>query len=100
MVDPHIDPALVPSQVVYPIGNGFALSGNQKVMDPHSPRLAHCAPLPPRILEVSDQFLLLGIHGNHRLSIGLVPAHFAVDELKLGIAVRVLPTFLGFLVRL
>ena len=29
-----------------------------------------------------------------------MPAHFAVDELKLGVAVRMLPAFLGFLVRL
>lgn len=69
-------------------------------MDSYTPGLAHRAPFPPCVLEVSDQSLFLGIHGNHRLAIGLMPAYFAVNELKPGVAVGILPALSGFLVRL
>jgi len=54
----------------------------------------------PAFLKSPTRFLLLGIHGNHRPAIGLKPAYFAVNELKLSAAVRMLQAFSGFLVRL
>ena len=45
--------------------------------------------LPPTVLEGPHQFLLLRVHGDHRLSQGELQLHRPVQVLKLGVAVRV-----------
>ena len=54
------------------------------------------APIGARVLVISNQFLLLGVHRDHRLPGSLKGEHLVVDVLELGIAVRVIVRqFLG-----
>ena len=57
-------------------------------------------PFLPRILVVADQFLLLGIHREDRLTTPLERLHLPVDVFKLGIAIGVILAFLGLAVGL
>src|SRR5271166_6112412 len=56
------------------------------------PRPTARLPLLARILVIADQFLLLGVHRDHRLAPPLQRADLAVDVLELGVAVRVVLT--------
>src|SRR3989304_1676075 len=55
--------------------------------------LASPSPLLSAIGIVSDQFLLLGVHGNDRLSGAYLLSHAGVDVFKLRIAIRMLLAF-------
>src|SRR3989304_22269 len=55
--------------------------------------LAFPEPLLSSIGKVSDQFLLLGVHGNDRLSGAHLLGHTGVDVFKLRIAIRMLLAF-------
>jgi hypothetical protein len=58
-------------------------------------RRAARPPLPATVLEVADQFLLFGVHRDHRLAVGQASLRRRIDELELGIAVGVAVAFLG-----
>jgi hypothetical protein len=60
--DDHI--AFIPSHIIDAIGNRFADRVTGKVID--QDRMRRAAPLAARVLEETNQFLLLGIHANHR----------------------------------
>jgi hypothetical protein len=45
-------------------------------------------PFPPIVFEVSNQLLLLTIHGNHRLASGFKGLPGSIDLLKLGVSIR------------
>ena len=100
MIDADAHPARVTGQVVHAVRDRLALAADQEVMDPYPLRIALRAPFPSGVLEVSDQFLLLGIDGNHRLSCLLLPANLRVDELELSVTVRVFAALLGLLIAL
>src|SRR6266487_4131544 len=56
-------------------------------------------PLPPIVFEVADQFLLLAIHRDNRITRGFKLLALLLDVPKLGITVRVATPLNGFLVR-
>jgi hypothetical protein len=93
VVDAHADPPRIAGEIVDARGNGFALLGNEEIMHAHPGGLTFRTPLAPTILEVSDQLLLLGIHGDDRLVGRLAAADLLIDVPKLGIAIRMLRPF-------
>jgi hypothetical protein len=56
----------------------------------HRDRLAPQAPLPAGVLVLADQFLLLGVHPDHRVPGRLLLLGLLVDVAELRVAVRVL----------
>ena len=54
----------------------------------------------PPFLKVADQFLLLGVHRDHRLAALLEAIDHRVDVLELGIAIRMRSAFLGLAIAL
>ena len=54
-----------------------------------SHRLALGPPFPARVLELTDQLLLLGVHADHRVRGVLVGFDLLIDVPELRIAVRV-----------
>ena len=63
-------------------------------------RIALRTPGPPPVLEVADQFLLLGVHRNDRLALSLGPSDLVVEIVKLGVPIRVLGAFFRLAIRL
>ena len=68
MVDADADPAFIIGEVVDPIGDRFAELAVEKVMDADRDRLPVRPPFATAILEVADQFLLLGIDRDRRVA--------------------------------
>src|ERR1700675_2139697 len=64
-------------------------------MPPNLFRIPLRPPLPPSVLELSQQFLLLGVNRYYRLAEGDVAPYFVINVLKLGIAIRMRVSFLG-----
>src|SRR5208337_1929374 len=89
VVDAEIDPSGVGSDVVDPVGYGLAEFGDDEVMHPDRLGLTLGPQLPPAILEVADEFLLLGIDRDRRLAGSLEGSHLGIDVLELGVAVGV-----------
>jgi hypothetical protein len=98
VVDSNADPALVLREVVDTVGNGLPELFVHKVMDEDLLEFATRLPFPPAILEVSDEFLLLRIDGNHGLATLLKTQNNGVDVLEVGIAVGVARAFSGLAV--
>src|SRR6266481_3493813 len=69
-------------------------------MDPNRLGIALGLPFPAAVLEVPDQFLLLGVDGNHRVAGGLVLRGRARDMIELGVAIRMLAALAGLARRL
>src|SRR5579871_3148658 len=86
--DADADPGLVVPQVIDAIRNGLALARIGKVVRIDFARLALATPGLPRILEISQGFLLLGVHRNGGLAAPLLRFHAAVDVAKLRIPIR------------
>ncbi len=74
--------------------------GDQKVVHPHAFRLTCRPPRAPSILEVSHQFLLLGVDGDDRLARRLAVADVREDVAKLGVPVGVRRPFARLPIRL
>src|SRR5206468_5963264 len=87
-------------QVEHPVRNDLAEFLINKVMDLDLFGLALGLPLPPAILERTDELLLLGIHRDHRLAALLKAIDHGVDVLELRIAIRMRSAFLGLAVAL
>jgi len=100
VVHAHADPALVPAQVVDPLGDRLAQDLVLEVLGPDLLRMAPPMPLPPGIAEIPDQLLLLGIDRDDRLALRLEGAHLAGDILELGVTIRVVAALLGLAVGL
>src|SRR5215471_4609045 len=62
---------------------------DEEIIDTHGYRLPGGVPLPPRVLEVPYQLLLLGVHGDDRLPGLQGRLDLGVDGGKLGIPIRV-----------
>jgi hypothetical protein len=56
--------------------------------------------LPPAVLEVSHQFLLLCVHRDHRLFAGQKAFNLAIDIFELRVPIRMAAAFLALPVRL
>ncbi len=65
-------PALVGAHVIHPIGRHFSQWRVNEVIDAPILRVAFGLPLASTILEVPNQFLLFGIHGDHGVADGLI----------------------------
>jgi len=87
---PDIDPAGVGAEVVRTVWNRLAQFIILEVVHSHGQRLALGMPLPPGILKVPHQFLLLGVHGDHGLSALLKPLGAPCDVLELRVAIGML----------
>src|SRR5512143_1806503 len=74
MIDADVDPAHIPPEVVGALGDRLADAGIREVVDLHLLGVPRGLPLPPAVLEVADQFLLLRVHGDDRPPGGEVAA--------------------------
>src|SRR5271166_6478419 len=61
VVDPDVDPARVCGQILNAIRHGATEFLDQEIVHAHFFRIALLAPLAAGVLEIADQFLLLGI---------------------------------------
>ena len=100
MIDPHADPAGIGGDVVDAVGHDLAELRDLEVMHPHLLGIALGPQFPTTVLEVANKLLLLGIHGNRRLLLGLERLDAGIDVLKLGIAVRVMASLTRLVVGL
>src|SRR5512135_1121861 len=90
MIDADVDPAHVPPEVVDAVGDRLANAGVREVVDLHLLRVPLGLPLPTSVLEVADQLLLLGVHGDDGPPGSDVSATDLADVSELGVAVGAL----------
>ena len=88
MIDPDADPATVLRQVIDTRGQRFAQVLVQKVMHPDSLGSALGLVLMPTIGKVTDQFFVLRVARDHRLTTLMKVFDSGVDVLKLGVPIR------------
>ena len=67
VISTDIDPCLVATHVVDTVGDCLADGVTRKIMYQHFFGCGHGLPLSATILEVTDEFFLLGVDGNHWL---------------------------------
>src|SRR4051812_39463949 len=90
VVDADVDPAQVPPEVVDAVGDRLADARVREVVDPYLLRVPLGLPLPSAILEVADQFLLLGVDGDDGPTGCEVAATGLADVAELGVTVGAL----------
>jgi hypothetical protein len=100
MVHSDTDPARVGGNIVDAIRHGAAECFAEEVIHPDFFRLALRPPLPPGVLELTNQFLLLRVDRNHRLLRRQSRSHALVDVNELGVSVGMIASLLGFAVSL
>jgi PKD repeat protein len=100
VVNADADPSLVIADVVDAIGDHLAQCLIHKVMHPDRLRLALGPPLPPVILEITDQFLLFRVDRHRWLAASQAVPHHAVDVAELGVAIRMRKALTRFTVGL
>src|SRR5438105_3237977 len=100
MINADADPALIVGHVVDTIGNGLAQLLVLEIMDAHLLGSALGSPFLARILEISQQFLLLRVDRHDRLAAFLYPSDLLADVLELGVTVWVVFAFAGLAVGL
>ena len=100
MIDPHAHPAIVPCQVVHPLGDAKAQFLVTEIMGAHSFWATLWSPFPPGLLEIPEKFLLFGVHRDYGLATTLELLDLAIDVLELGIAIRMLLALAGLAVAL
>jgi len=100
VIDPDAHPSAIGADVVDPVRNRLAQFRDREIVGPHRFGLAPRAPGSTRILEVANQFLLLGIDRNRRLILGQRRVDRLVEVLELSVAVGMMQSFAGLAVRL
>src|SRR6202022_559732 len=95
MIDSNADPTLIGAHSIDPIGNRLAQFLIGKIMNQGLFRSCLGTPLLAVVAEVSDQFLLLSVHGNDRASLFQQPLGLSIDMLKLSVAIRMIAPFDG-----
>ena len=100
MVGPDRYPAGVVQNVVDAIRDRLAEVLVWEVVDIDPFGLPGGLVLPATVLEVSDQFLLLGVNGDHRLAISRMLGDLPRQVAELGIAVLMLTTLSHLRIRL
>jgi len=88
VIGAHVDPAGVRREIVDPVRDGLAQLGVGEVMDVHRHGITRRPPLAAVVLELADEFLLLGVHADHRLAGVPVITSLLVETVELGIPVR------------
>ena len=98
----HADthPPLILTPIGHAVGNGLAQRLIHEIMHLDLFGLSPRSPLLAAVTEQADQFLLPGIHRDHRLTALLKTLHRHVDVLELSVAVRIRGAFLGLAVTL
>ena len=87
MVDADADPAGILADVVDAVRHGAAELFDEEVVHPHRLGRTLGSPFAAGVLEVADQFLLLGIDRDRRLAPRQRLLHLRVDVVELGIAI-------------
>jgi len=98
MVNADTHPTRIGGEVVDPVRHRATELLAQEVMDPDFFRVALGAILAARIAEIADQFLFVGVDGDHRLLFGHCGGHLGVDVAKPCIPVRVAVALRGLAV--
>jgi len=86
VIDPDTHEAVIGSHVIDAVRDGFASRISGTSTSSGSRRLPFLA----RVLEVTDQLLLLGVYGDHGNAASNAVLSCGVDVLELRIAIRVL----------
>ena len=98
--DPDADESGVGGHIVHPIGHDLAELLVLEVVHVDAPRITFGAIIGSAILEVADQFLLLGVDGDDGLLLGLRRNHFRIDVFELGVSVGMFRAFIRLAVGL
>src|SRR5258708_36119484 len=98
--DSYTLPRFVMLQIIHPVRYGFALFRVGKVMHAHFGRSSFGLPSLPGILQISQGFLLLGIHRNRRLPSPSLRLNTPIDVPKLGVSIRMALALARLAVRL
>ena len=93
MVRADADPPLVVGDVIDAIGHGASQCRSDKVVD--LDRFGRCfgAIFASLVFEITDQFLLFGIHRDDRAAVPKKRLSLALNVAKLGVTIRVLLSF-------
>src|ERR1700751_3151326 len=100
MVDADTDPPRIGGQVIDPVRHRAAEFLDQEIMDPDFFRVTLGAIFAPVVAEIPDQFLFLGVDGDHRLLFSQRGGHLGIDVAELRIPVGVAVAFRGLAVAL
>src|SRR3954447_1502710 len=100
VIDPHADPPLIGGDIIDAVGRDLAEIRIKEIIDANVLGFTVGLPFLAAVLEIADQFLLLGIDRNHRIASRLVLRRLASDMGELGVPVRMLATFPGLAGRL
>src|ERR1700738_5742272 len=95
MIDSNADPTLIVAHSIDPIGNRLAQILIGKIMNQSIFLSCFGTPLLAVVAEVSDQFLLLSVHGNDRATLFQEPLGLSIDMGKLSVAIRMIAPFDG-----
>ena len=96
MINPHTHPAIVGGEVRDTIRNTLPKTLINKILAAHLDRLPLGMPFVPRMFEIPDQCLFLGVHRYHRLPAFLERLDLLVDMLELRIAIGMRAAFRCF----
>src|SRR4051812_1858406 len=100
VIDPHADPPLIGGDIIDAVGRDLAEIRIKEIIDANVLGFSLGLPFLAAVLEIADQFLLLGVDGNHWIASRLVLRRLASDMGELGVPVRMLATFPGLAGRL
>src|SRR5271157_1470897 len=100
VVNAYTHPSRIRGQVIDPVRHRAAELLDQEVMDPDFFWVALGAIFAPVVAEIADQFLFLGVDGDHRLLFGQRGGHLRVDVAELRIPVGVAVALRGLAVAL
>jgi hypothetical protein len=98
--EPHINPTFIAGWIINAIRACFAFLGIRKIIRIDFGRLTLRFPYLPRLGEIAHILLLLRVYRDHRLLLFLKPFDLSVNELELGISIRMVYTLLRFAVNL
>ena len=90
VIGADVHPSGVRRQVIDPVRDRLAQVPVGEVMGVHPDRPARGPPLPAAVLELADQFLLLGVHADHGIPGRQMLAGLLADVTELSVPVRML----------
>src|SRR3989338_10313684 len=100
VIYPHINVPFISAKIKNSVRNRLSQAGIGKVVSIHLDRLAFRQPPLAVILVVSDEFFLLRVYGNDGIARGEIILRVLADVLELRVPIRVIRSFLAFLVPL
>ena len=89
MINADVDPTIILVQVIDAVRDSNSQFLVAEIVNTYLFRPSSGAPLPTGILEISYQFPLFRVDGDHRLTPPLECSDLSVDVLKLSVAIRV-----------